>query len=69
MRDQYHSVTDPGSGIRCLFDPRIRDPGWKKCGSGIRDKHSGSETLMIYIAVISDMPGEPDLCVVAGWLC
>jgi hypothetical protein len=20
--------TDPGSGIRCLFDPWIRDPGW-----------------------------------------
>ncbi len=19
---------DPGSGIRCLFDPWIRDPGW-----------------------------------------
>jgi hypothetical protein len=21
---------DPGSGIRCLFDPWIRDPGWVK---------------------------------------
>jgi hypothetical protein len=26
-----------GSGIRCLFDPWIRDPGWvKKSESGIR---------------------------------
>jgi hypothetical protein len=24
---------------------RIRDPGWKKVGSGIRDKHLGSATL------------------------
>jgi hypothetical protein len=25
---------------------RIRDPGWKKFGSGIRDKHSGSATSL-----------------------
>jgi hypothetical protein len=25
---------------------RIRDPGWKKVGSGIRDKHPGSATLI-----------------------
>jgi hypothetical protein len=24
---------------------RIRDPGWKKVGSGIRDEHPGSATL------------------------
>jgi hypothetical protein len=24
---------------------RIRDPGWKKVGSRIRDKHAGSATL------------------------
>ncbi len=24
---------------------RIRDPGWKKVESGIRDKHPGSATL------------------------
>jgi hypothetical protein len=24
---------------------RIRGPGWKKVGSGIRDKHTGSATL------------------------
>ncbi len=27
---------DPGSGMKAV---RIRDPGWKKVGSGIRDKH------------------------------
>jgi hypothetical protein len=26
---------------------RIRDPGWKKVGSGIRDKHPGSATLLL----------------------
>jgi hypothetical protein len=26
---------------------RIRDPGWKKVESGIRDKHPGSATLFL----------------------
>jgi hypothetical protein len=34
---------DPGSGMETV---RIRDPGWKKVGSGIRDKHPGSATLI-----------------------
>jgi hypothetical protein len=34
---------DPGSGMETV---RIRDPGWKKVGSGIRDKHPGSDTLV-----------------------
>ena len=33
---------DPGSGMETV---RIRDPGWKKVGSGIWDKHPGSATL------------------------
>jgi hypothetical protein len=33
---------DPGSGMETV---RIRDPGCKKVGSGIRDKHPGSATL------------------------
>jgi hypothetical protein len=33
---------DPGSGMETV---RIRDPGWKKVGSGIRDKHPGSAKL------------------------
>jgi hypothetical protein len=36
--------TDPGSGTETV---RIRDPGWKKVGSGIRDKHPGSATLFV----------------------
>jgi hypothetical protein len=36
-------IRNPGSGMETV---RIRDPGWKKVGSGIRDKHPGSETLV-----------------------
>ncbi len=36
---------DPGSGMEIV---RIRDPGWKKVGSGIRDKHPGSATLVLF---------------------
>jgi hypothetical protein len=35
---------DPGSGMEKV---RIRDPGWKKVGSRIRDKHPGSATLWV----------------------
>ncbi len=43
-----------GSGIRCFLNHRsgIRDPGWKKFGSGIRDKHTGSATLRSLSALI-----------------
>jgi hypothetical protein len=37
---------DPGSGMETV---RIRDPGWKKVGSGIRDKHPGSATLFLQL--------------------
>jgi hypothetical protein len=37
--------TNPRSGIQCPFDPWFRDPGWKKFGFGIGDKHPGSATL------------------------
>ncbi len=33
-------IRDPG------FKIRILDPGWKKFGYGIRDKHPGSATLL-----------------------
>jgi len=33
-----------GSGMEKI---RIRDPGWKKFGSRIRDKHPGSATLVV----------------------
>jgi hypothetical protein len=35
---------DPGSGMERI---RIRDPGWKKLGSGFRDKHPGSPTIQL----------------------
>ncbi len=35
---------DPGSRMETV---RIRDLGWKKVGSGIRDKHPGSATLVL----------------------
>ncbi len=44
---------DPGSGMETV---RIRDPGWKKVGSGIRDKHPGSATLNEW-----DEPGRDNL--------
>ncbi len=31
-----------GSGIGCLFDPWIRDPGWEKVSIRIRDEQPGS---------------------------
>jgi hypothetical protein len=34
---------DPGSGMEKNL---IRDPGWKKFGSGILDKHPGSASLV-----------------------
>jgi hypothetical protein len=37
-------IRAPGFGME-KFGSRIRDPGWKKVGSGIRDKHPGSATL------------------------
>jgi hypothetical protein len=44
---------DPGSGMKNFLGlkylnslMRIQDPGWKKVGSGIRDKHPGSATLV-----------------------
>jgi hypothetical protein len=34
-----------GSGIGCLFDPWIRDPGWEKVSIRIRDEQPGSYFL------------------------
>jgi hypothetical protein len=43
-------IRDPGSGMETV---RIRDPEWKKVGSGIRDKHPGFATLA---AAVSSVP-------------
>jgi hypothetical protein len=50
MKIPMASVADPGSGIRCLFDPWIRDPGWVKNqnpdpGSGLNIPDHISESL------------------------
>jgi hypothetical protein len=37
-------IWDLGSGMEKIW---IQDPGWKKVGSRIRDKHPGSATLKI----------------------
>jgi hypothetical protein len=39
---KYFFVADPGSWMEKI---RIRDPGWKEVGSGIRDKHPGYAPL------------------------
>jgi hypothetical protein len=48
---------DPGSGMETV---RIRDPGWKKVGSGIRDKHPGSATLVLWSYL--KKCHEPNIC-------
>jgi hypothetical protein len=44
---------DPGSGMETVW---IRDPGWKKVGSGIRYKHPGSATLAL-LTLFGRVPG------------
>jgi hypothetical protein len=41
---------------------RIRDPGWKKVGSGIRDKHPGSATLENCLKFETVKPGLKETC-------
>ncbi len=46
----------PGSGIRCLFDPLIRDPGWVKnldpgSGTGMNNPDHISESLNTFFWV------------------
>jgi hypothetical protein len=41
---------DPGSGRETV---RIRDPGWEKVGSGIRDQHPASATLLLTVVAYS----------------
>jgi hypothetical protein len=42
--EEYYQSCGSGSGIRCLFDPWIRDGKKSRSGSGIwiRDEHPGS---------------------------
>ncbi len=43
-------IRDPGSGIGCLFDPWIRDPGWEKVSIRIRDP--GWPTRIIFFRAL-----------------
>ncbi len=38
----YNQCCGSGSGIRCLYNPWIRDPGWEKVRIRIRDEQPGS---------------------------
>ncbi len=40
---------------------RIRDPGWKKVGSGIQDKHPRSATLVPAVAGVHLVASFPAL--------
>ncbi len=54
---------DLGSGMETV---RIRDPGWKKVGSGIQDKHPGSATLVFWSwKIVSERSGW--FLNVSGW--
>ncbi len=48
IRDLGWKNSGPGSGMEnfLIRDGKNLDPGWKKFGSGIRDKHPGSATLI-----------------------
>jgi hypothetical protein len=39
-------AANPGSGMEKI---RIRDPGWKKVLSGIRDKYPGYAALFLFL--------------------
>jgi hypothetical protein len=43
--DNYFQCCGSGSGIGCLFDPWIRDPGWEKVSIRIRDEQPRSYFL------------------------
>ncbi len=53
-----------GPGIRCLFNPWMRDPGWAKVNIRIRDEHFGSyfrelrNNFWVKISVVEPEP-EP----------
>jgi hypothetical protein len=61
--NSFDADPDPGSGMEKI---RIRDPGWKKFGSGIRDKHPGSATLVpIFLSFSFESPRFSDFLIAA----
>ncbi len=73
LPDPQHSFMQcSGSRMRCLFDPRIRDPGWVKIKIRIRgirnpDEHPGSyfrelrnNFFLVKILKFFDEDADPD---------
>jgi hypothetical protein len=59
-------IWDPGSGIWCLFDPWIRDPGWAKSqdpdqGSGMNnpDHISQSSETIFWVKIRKFYDADP----------
>jgi hypothetical protein len=55
-----------GSGIRCLFDPWIRDPGWVKklrfgSGMNIPDHISESLETILLVKILKFFKADTDL--------
>jgi hypothetical protein len=48
LPDRFSKSLETVLGLKILkFFDADTDPGWKKFGSGIRDKHPGSATLLL----------------------
>jgi hypothetical protein len=55
---------DPASGIRWLFDPWIRDPGWVKnqdpgSGMNIPDLISKSSETILWVKILKLFDADP----------
>jgi hypothetical protein len=48
---------------------RIRDPGWKKFGSGTRDEHPGFAQHLIAVYLRFELGGDSGVEVAAGACC
>jgi hypothetical protein len=62
------SVADPGSGIRCLSVPWIRDPGWLKTqdpdprsgfGMNIPDHNSENLEKFFWVKILKFFDADP----------
>ncbi len=49
-----------GSGIRCIFDPWIRDPGWVKNQDNISDHISESLETIFWVKILKFFDVDPD---------
>jgi hypothetical protein len=49
-----------GSGIRCIFDPLIRDPGWVKNQDPAWDEHSESLGTFFWVKILKFFDEDAD---------